>query len=813
MIPQYYEINKAVRPIIFSRAITIFPGQTIRFDVESDSAEEVIQWAKKNQTGVLFLTQKDPMNETPQPEDYGSFGTIVAIRSSFRMPTGYSKVLAEGVSRAELTKIVRTDPYPEAEVLEYIYHPEKFVSDRRTDLLIRLTASAAKEFLQESMQIPESFLYPLANSKDPGVLADELAPHLDLRNQEALELLSELNVTERLIRVREYLDLMGQLAVLDQEIHERAQDRMQQSQKEYVLREQLNIIREELGESTGDPDSLVDDYMMQLHQSDIPDEIREEVAKEIEKLSYVSPMSPELNVIRSYLDTVFELPWGHYTKYQADLTKSRKILDRDHYGLKEVKERILEFIAVRQLRKDSKGSILCLVGPPGVGKTSIARSIAKSLNRKFTSMRLGGVTDESEIRGHRRTYIGAMPGRILSQMIKVGTMNPLFLFDEVDKIGSDFRGDPASALLEVLDPEQNKTFQDRFVEFPFDLSQVMFLTTANTTETIPGPLLDRMEVIRIPGYTEVEKFQIAKRYLLPKQRQEAGLTARQCSVADAVLREMISHYTREAGVRELERQIGKICRRTAKRIVEGKSTVRINRQNITEFLGQPKFLDEELERMPQIGVVNGLAWTEAGGEILNVEANQMPGHGGIQLTGSMGAVMKESAQLAISYLRANAKRYGLSPSFYAMQDLHIHMPEGAVPKDGPSAGVSIATALISVLTARPVRSDIAMTGEITLTGRVLPIGGVKEKILAAKRYHIMTVFLPKENMRDLKEIEEEIQAGMAFIPVSTLDEVVQGALLAPVEVKAPVIFQTEQENKKIGFLAEPLHRRSMGDRA
>ena len=482
-----------------------------------------------------------------------------------------------------------------------------------------------------------------------------------------------------------------------------------------------------------------------------------------------------------------------------DLSYSRKILDRDHYGLREVKERILEFIAVRQLRKDSKGSILCFVGPPGVGKTSIARGIAAAIGRKFVSMRLGGVSDEAEIRGHRKTYVGAMPGRIIYHMTKANSMNPVFLLDEVDKIGSDFRGDPASALLEVLDPEQNTAFQDRFLEIPFDLSQVMFITTANTTETIPRPLLDRMEVIRIEGYTDREKMVIAKRHLLPKARKESGLTTKQISFPPAILEDVLHFYTREAGVRELERQIEKVCRRAAKRIVLGEKTVHIGKRTLPDFLGMPKYADEPIAKTPQIGVVNGLAWTEVGGEILKVEANLMTGHGGVLTTGSIGDVMRESAQLSLSFVRANAKRYGIDPGFYNYYDTHIHMPEGAVPKDGPSAGVTILTALVSALTKRPVRNDIAMTGEMTLTGQVLAIGGVKEKILAARRYHISTIFLPKENHRDLMEMEDEVKEGLQFVEISHVDEVIQAALLEPMESKKPIVFQAEEKTHDLGF--------------
>lgn len=798
MLPQYYEAKKTVLPILLVRGSVVFPNQVIHFDLESEEAESVLEWATRNHSPVVVVSMLDPTIEEPTLGDFAEFGTICTIRQSFRLPGGPSKVVVEGNARAKITHIIRTDPYVEGEVLEYTYFPERVDRDEKLKNVMRLTATSAVNYLKESMQVPEVFLFPLLDAEDPGMLSDELATHLDLRHDEELDLLQELDLQERLYKLRADISLLTKLSRLDKEINEKAQERLQQSQKEFVLREQINILRAELGETEGDPDTLVDEYRETFAALPLSEEARSAVDKELERLAYLSPMSPDVNVSRTYLDTLASLPWGSYTKDVEDLSYSQHILDRDHYGLREVKERILEFIAVRQLRKDSKGSILCFVGPPGVGKTSIARGIAASIGRKFVSMRLGGVSDEAEIRGHRKTYVGAMPGRIIYHITKAKSMNPVFLLDEVDKIGSDFRGDPASALLEVLDPEQNMAFQDRFLEIPFDLSQVMFITTANTTETIPRPLLDRMEVIRIEGYTDQEKMVIAKRHLLPKARKESGLTTKQLSLPPAILADVLHFYTREAGVRELERQIEKICRRAAKRIVSGEETVRIGKKNLPDFLGMPKYADEPLAKTPQIGVVNGLAWTEVGGEILKVEANLMTGHGGVLTTGSIGDVMRESAQLSLSFVRANAKRYGIDPGFYNYYDTHIHMPEGAVPKDGPSAGITILTALVSALTKRPVRNDIAMTGEMTLTGQVLAIGGLKEKVLAARRYHITTIFLPKENHRDLMEIEEEVKEGLHFVEISHVDEVIQAALLEPVESKKPIVFQAEK-TRNLGF--------------
>lgn len=799
MTKKYYHVEKTVCPVLLARTEIVFPGGALTFDLESEREEAVLDQAVKNNQEVLLLALRDPSVDNPGLEDYMTMGTMVAVRQNFQLLGGNSKVIVEGLCRAEIQRFIRTSPYVEAEVVKYHYDPDELEENDNRALLARLVSSSALSFFRTSMGIPDFLLLPRLQSDDPGALADEVASHLDLSYEEAQDILTELNVDERLVMVQSALDLQAKLTVLEQQISEEAQDRVKKNQKDFLIQEQIQILREQMDDDGSDPLSIAESYEERVKALKMPEEAREVVLKEVEKLTYLSPMSPDVNVSRTYLDTILALPWGKYTKDRKDLVKSQEILDRDHYGLKDVKDRILEFMAVRQLRADSKGSILCLVGPPGVGKTSIVRSIARAIKREFTSMRLGGVTDESEIRGHRKTYIGAMPGRVIAQMMRSKSMNPVFLFDEVDKIGSDFRGDPASALLEVLDPEQNFEFHDRYLEIPFDLSQVMFITTANTTTTIPRPLLDRMEVIRIPGYTEDEKLEIAARYLVKKQREEAGLKAANLAIPRPILTSIIRSYTRESGVRELERQIGKICRRSARKIVEGADKVRVNQTNLSDFLGQPKYLDDERTKTPQIGVVNGLAWTEVGGELLLIEANKMAGRGGLLLTGSMGEVMKESAELAISYIRSNAGRYGISSSFYTFEDIHIHMPEGSVPKDGPSAGVSILTAIVSILTQRPVRSDVAMTGEITLNGHVLPVGGIREKVLAAKRYGIDTVFLPKENMRDLEEVEKASIEGMTFIPVDRVDGLIQKALLSPVEREEEIIFESDKKAGTIGF--------------
>lgn len=799
MTPEYYEERKTVRPILFVRNLIVYPGQVVHFDIEDEFSENVVNWAIKEEEQLLVLMLKDVNIEKPSLEDYAEIGTVISIKQSFNMAQGQTKVLVEGLGRARLERIVQEKPVFEGEVTDLVYQIGQVSDTERIQLLKRLVVDTAVQHLTQNTQLPEVFLLPLYEIVDPSRLADEVASHLNLRPSEAQAVIEELDVEKRLEKLQIQLNYMSGMFDLQKEISEEAMGRMNHSQKEYMLREQMSIIKEELGEDSQDLSDLQEEYREAVEDLDMPDESKDLVMKEVDRLGFLSPMSPEVNVTRSYLDTVIELPWGIYTEDNLDLDHASKILDQNHYGLKEVKERIIEFIAVRNLRQDPKGSILCLIGPPGVGKTSIAKAIAQALNREFTSMRLGGVTDESEIRGHRRTYVGAMPGRIISQMNQADSMNPVFLFDEVDKIGTDFRGDPASALLEVLDPEQNRAFHDRYLEIDFDLSQVMFIATANTSETIPDALLDRMEVIEVPGYTENEKFHIAKNFLVEKQREEAGLTKEQFSITDGAIREVIDLYTREAGVRELERQVGSLARKTAKQIVLGKDQIRIKKSDVEDFLGKAKYDHDRVNKNAEIGVVRGLAWTRFGGEILHIEANVMPGHGGIQLTGSLGDVMKESAITAVSYLRSNAKRFDIDEGFYARNDIHIHLPEGAVKKDGPSAGVSLVTAIVSALTNRPVRTDIAMTGEITLTGKVLPIGGVKEKVLAAKRYKINTVLLPKDNEKDIDELEEEIKKDMNFVPLETIDELLEYSLLEPVEEKSPIIFESSKESKNMGF--------------
>lgn len=801
MLPKYYTEQKKLMPVIFTRSTILYPNQITAIDLDNAEGERIAKTCIEEGRLALVLCLKDPAAEDVNLSDYETLGTVVKLHQNFNVLAGSSKYLAEGQSRGRFVNLVRKTPYHEAEVIEYVFDPKKVEMTEDMQLLNRLLSSSAMSFFKTVGGIPEAILASHLLENNPGFLADEVASHLDLNKEESMSILSEFDIYERMVLCKNLLDLQVRLSLLEKNIAEKAQLRMQKNQRDYLLQEQIDLLRSELGDmsDSNDPATLARYYRKEIKKLKMPKESKEWVLKEADKLEFLSPVSPDVNVSRTYLDTILQLPWGKYKKETIDMERARKILDEDHYGLKEVKERILEFIAVRKLKGDAKGAILCLYGPPGVGKTSIAKSIARAMKRDFTSMRLGGVTDESEIRGHRKTYVGSMPGRIISQMAKCKSMNPVFLMDEVDKIGSDFRGDPASALLEVLDPEQNDAFVDRYLEVPFDLSSAMFITTANDLSTVPAPLRDRMEIIKIPGYTDYEKLQIAKGFLVPKQRKENGLYARQIDFTDEALEDIIHNYTREAGVRELERQIGKVCRKVASQVVNGKKSTRISPQRLEEFLGKKKYLDDPTVNSPEIGVVNGLAWTDKGGELLHIEANHMDGKGALFLTGSLGDVMKESAELAISYIRANADRFAVPKGFLAVHDLHIHLPEGAVPKDGPSAGVSILTALLSTITDRPVKNTVAMTGEITLTGRVLPVGGVRDKVLAARRYRINNVILPRENMRDLDEIEKEVIKDMNFIPVDTMDQVVREALLPPKKVYKDVVFKAEDEESKMGF--------------
>ena len=773
-----YEILERNLPLIPLRGISIFPHMVIHFDVGREKSVQALEKAMMDDSMILLCTQINSKVEEPTINDFYKVGTIARVKQMLKLPGGSIRVLVEGVNRGEVVDIVSEEPYFEAKTKEYSYDPQKIEINQDIEAAMRLVTLDLEEYISLNTKVSSEVLYTISDIEDPGRLADVIASYIFLKQEDDQRILETYDFYERLEVLHEILQQEIELLRIEDRINQKVRKSINKVQKEYYLKEQLKAIQKELGEDDG-LSSEIEEYQKKINKIKMPKEVKEKALKEVERLLKTSPHSAEVGVIRTYLDWIVDLPWDKETKEKIDIKNARKVLDDDHYGLEDVKERILEFIALRQLTNSIKGPILCLVGPPGVGKTSIAKSIASSLNRKFVRMSLGGVRDEAEIRGHRRTYVGAMPGRIISSIKKANSKNPVFLFDEIDKLANDFRGDPASALLEVLDPEQNATFTDHFLDAPFDLSKVLFLTTANTTSSIPPALLDRMEVIRISGYTEEEKLEIAKRYLLPKQLKEHGLTQEKVQISESALKSIISYYTREAGVRNLERNIANVCRKAAKIIVEkDKKTIKINSSNLEKYLGSKKYRYDLVEEVDQVGVANGLAWTAVGGETLSVEATTMKGTGKTQLTGKLGDVMKESAMAGISYVRANADDLNISPDFYKDMDIHIHVPEGAIPKDGPSAGITIATAVVSALTETPIKRDLAMTGEITLRGRVLPVGGIKEKILAAHRMGIKRVLLPKDNEKDLEEIPDRVKKKMEFKFVLNLDEVLSEALIS-----------------------------------
>lgn len=762
-------------PVIPLRNIVIYPQMVTHFDVGRDVSIKAIEEAELNDSRIMLVTQKDYREMDPTEDDIYHVGTIAVIRQMLKLPQGLIRVLVEGKSRAEIKSFESTEPYISANVLPIV--------DDKSDLTVaeeaalRLVREDLETYINNNSKISPVAMDMLNEITSSDNLIDMVASYLPLKIEDSQRL---LEITDRYDRIEEFHTILQreiELLGIENEINQRVKKQMGKVQKEYYLREQLKAIHKELGEEDEFEES--ESYVDKIKALKLPAEVNDKVLKEAAKLSKINPSSPEYGVIVSYLDWIIDLPWKYKKGKDIDLNHARSVLDEDHYGLKDVKERILEFLAVRKLTATPKGPILCLVGPPGVGKTSIARSISRALDKKFVRMSLGGVRDEAEIRGHRRTYVGSMPGQIIGSMKKAGSVDPVFLFDEIDKIGSDFRGDPASGLLEVLDPEQNATFTDHYLDVPYDLSKVFFITTANDTQTIPRPLLDRMEIIRIEGYTPDEKLQIAIKYLLPKQLSENGIPEGNISVSDNAIKSIINYYTREAGVRSLEREIQKIIRKAAIQIVgEKKERIRITEGNIEKYLGPKRFLFDELEDRDQVGVVNGLAWTQVGGTTLSVEVNTLKGNGKVQLTGQLGDVMKESAATGISYIRSVATKYGIAEDFYQNTDIHVHVPEGAMPKDGPSAGITIATAVLSALSGKAVRRDVAMTGEITLRGRVLPIGGLKEKLLAAERMGVTTVIIPKENARDLVEIEENALKRLTIIPVENVEEVFEIALIS-----------------------------------
>ena len=757
-----YTINQEKMPIIPIRGLWIFPHNVLHFDIGREISLKALDQALLKESRVFLASQKDLRVEDPSPDEFYHVGTIAEIKQTLKLPNGNTRVLVEGLYRGVIDSFEENTDFYEGNIDVYEYQQEDIeVSDEIT-AATRLLMDDAKEYLSVNSNLSTEMFMTIVDINDPSQLADVLTSYLNLKSEEYFKLLSTFDVYERMLHLHGIMKREIEFLHIENDINQKVTQKMNQSQKEYFLREQMSVIREELGESE-DTEEYIEEYLEKLENLSMEGDSKEYIKKEINRLKMMAPGSPEVSVVRNFLDAVMDLPWGTYTDDTIEIKEVKKVLEKEHYGLEDVKERIVEFIAVKKMNGNLKGPILCLVGPPGVGKTSISKSIANSMNREFISMRLGGVRDEAEIRGHRRTYIGSMPGRVISNFQKVKVNNPVFLLDEIDKLASDFRGDPASALLEVLDPEQNDAFVDHYMEIPFDLSKTFFITTANSVDTIPQALLDRMEVIQISSYTDEEKYNIAQRYLIPKQCEENGIQREDIRFTSEAIKSVINNYTREAGVRNLERRMGKVVRKAVIKILEGEETpIRITKGNLEEFLGSKKILDDEIAKENLVGVVNGLAWTQVGGEILTIEANVMEGTGKVQLTGKLGDVMKESAMAAISYIRSNYKEFGIEKDFYKNKDIHIHVPEGAVPKDGPSAGITMAAAVLSALTKKPARHDIAMTGEITLSGRVLPIGGVKEKVLAANRYNINHVILPKENKRDLDEIPDKIKDKMKF---------------------------------------------------
>lgn len=765
-------------PVLALRGLTVFPHMNINFDVERALSIRALEHAMEEDQLIFLVSQKEIGVSNPEEKDLYTVGTIAHISQVLRISATSVRVIVEGQQRARMRRLWQTTPYLQANAEEILEEDvEKLANSPRAEALLRQTTTLFSEYASLAGGVPEEIQTTVMDSRDPGYLADFVAQNVNIRSADKQEILEESNPFLRLKRMNAFLVRENNVLGFEHEMEEKVREQLERSQREQILRTQIRVMQNELGESEDAEDDELEVYRKRIQNLHLSEDSTKHLLKEVDRIGKQPYGSAEAAVSRNYLDVCLEMPWNARTKERLNVQAAEKILDRDHYGLKKVKERILESLAARQMNPEGKGQILCLVGPPGVGKTSIAISIAKATNRKLARLSLGGVRDEADIRGHRKTYIGAMPGRIVEAISHCGSMNPLMVLDEIDKMGNDYRGDPSSALLEVLDSEQNGSFRDHFMEIPVDLSDVMFITTANTMETIPRPLLDRMEIIELGSYTDEEKLQIAKLHLLPKQMKENGLTRKQLHVQDDAIRGIIGDYTREAGVRQLERQLAKICRKTDMRLLSGTGRrVNVTEGDLHDFLGVKPYTRSVHTDRAEVGVVNGLAWTEVGGEILEVEANVMDGSGKLELTGNLGDVMKESVQAAMSCLRARTEQFGIDPEFHKNKDVHVHFPEGAVPKDGPSAGIAIATAMTSALTGRKVRAGIAMTGEITLRGRVLPIGGLREKTMAAFRNGISTVIIPQDNVRDLEEIDQTVREALRFVPVSTIDEVLSEAL-------------------------------------
>jgi len=762
-------------PVLPVRDIVVFPYMILPLFVGREMSIKAIEYSLSSSKMVLLLTQKDLNIENPTPEDLFSVGTIALVMRMLKLPDGRVKILVQGLSKAKALKYEQTEPFFKA-LIEKIEDQKLEKLTIEDEALVRNVRGQLEKAVSLGKSILPDIMGVVENIEEPGRLADLISSNIGLKAEQSQEMLEISDPIKRLKRIGEVLSREIELLTVQQKIQSEARGEIDKTQREYFLREQLKAIQKELGDIDERAEEIRE-FRKKIEEAKMPEKVLKEAEKQLKRLEKMHPDSAEAGTVRTYLDWLVELPWSISTKDNLDIKAAEKVLNDDHYDLEKIKERILEYLSVRKLKEKMKGPILCFIGPPGVGKTSLGKSIARALGREFVRMSLGGVRDEAEIRGHRRTYVGALPGRIIQGIKTAGTNNPLFMLDEIDKIGMDFRGDPSSALLEVLDPEQNNTFADHYLAVPFDLSKVMFITTGNLMDTIPSPLRDRMEIIYLSGYTTEEKLGIAKNYLIPKQLDEHGISAKVLKITDHGLFNLISQYTREAGVRNLERQIANLCRKVAKKIAEGKDKVfLINAQNVSRYLGVPKFMPEEEIEKDEVGVSTGLAWTESGGDIIYVETTTMKGKGHLTLTGQLGDVMKESAQAALSYVRSKAETLGIKEDIFSKIDLHIHVPAGAIPKDGPSAGITMATSIASALTGRPVNKNVAMTGEVTLRGRVLPIGGLKEKALAAKRMGINKVIIPERNKKDLEDIPKYIKKDMEFVFAETMDDVLRAAL-------------------------------------
>lgn len=766
--------KKMVLPLLPLRGLTVFPHMVLHFDVGREKSIKAVEEAMSSEQLIFLATQKDIKTDDPKPDDVYTFGTVSKIKQIMKLQNGNIRILVEGIARGRIVKITDEKTHYVAELRRY--PAAKFEPTDETEAFMRAGKDMLEDYLKYLPKLPHEIIAQVMNITDAEEFIDVIAGNIFVKQEDKMEILSECDIYKRMEKLIDIMNNESQIMKIEYDIAARVKEEMDRHQKEYYLREQVKAINEELGDKDG-IQSDCDEYRTKISNLNVSDEIKEKLFKDVDRLSKMSTMTADSAVIRNYLDVVLELPWGVYTKDRISVKQAKNILNAEHFGLEDVKERITEFLAVKHIAKDYNGTILCLVGPPGVGKTSVAKSIARAMNRNYVRISLGGIRDEAEIRGHRKTYVGAMPGRIVNAIKQAKSMNAFVLLDEIDKLSSDYKGDPSSALLEVLDSEQNFSFRDNFLEIPMDLSDVVFVTTANSLDTISRPLLDRMEVINISSYTLQEKVEIALNHLIPKQRKKHGLDTKNLRITRDAVRDIAVYYTKEAGVRNLERSIGEICRKTAKNIVENEvKSVTVTPINLEKYLGKRKFLYTDIGNKDEIGVVNGLAWTSVGGDTLQVETNVVPGTGKIELTGKLGEVMKESAVAAISYIRANCDKLDIASDFYKKFDIHVHVPEGAVPKDGPSAGITIATSVVSALTKTPVKHNVAMTGEITIRGRVLPIGGLKEKAIAAHRAGINTVIIPSQNEPDINDIPEVVRNELDFIKVDNIDKVLSVAL-------------------------------------